>query len=158
MPSKDRVLLIGGLDARCVAVVRARGGSIEGNAGAAILCLLPAQALARVLQIGVADQRIEIALGDLDVGGGNLVAPLIRHIVEEAHRHPLVGGVVVYSLGGNGEGGHASVHFQRRPGKQAFLDLSGTHGGIAGGFVGLLIHLPRNLVVAVTVSHVANED
>ena len=152
------VLRIGGGHARSVAMVGDVEGSREGDAGAAVLGFLLAQALAAELDVRAAEGGVIGAFMDGDGGGGHGVGPLAGNVVVEAHRSPLAGGVVVHALGGDGEGRHAGIDLERRPGEQAGLDLIGKDFGVSGGLEDFLRHFAGDLVLAVAVGDAADED
>ena len=91
-------------------------------------------------------------------GGGDGVDPFAGDVVVEADGGPLAGGVVVHALGADGEGGHAGVDLERRPGEEAGLDLVGEDVGVAGGFEDFLGHFSGDLVLAVAVGDASDED
>ena len=155
---KIRALCIRGWHARSVAVVGDVKGAWEGDAGAAVLGFLQAEALATELDIGAAESGVIGTLMDGDVGGRHGIGPLAGNVVIEAHRGPLAGGVVVHTLRSDGEGRNAGIDFERRPGEKAGLDLIGKDGGVSGGLEGFLCHFARDLVLAVAVGDAANED
>jgi hypothetical protein len=90
--------------------------------------------------------------------GGHGFGPFASDVVIEAHRRPLAGGVVIHSLWGDGEGGHAGIDFERRPGEEAGLDLIGKDGGVASRLEDFLRHFAGDLVLAMAVGDASDED
>ena len=133
-------------------------GSGERDAGAAVLGFLLAEAFSSELDVGAAESGVIRAFGDGEVGGGHGVGPFAGDVVVEAYRRPLAGGVVVHSFGADGEGRHAGIDLERRPGEQAGLDLIGKDSGVPGGLEDFLRHFAGDLVLAVAVGDAADKD
>ena len=155
---EERVFLVGGFHARSVAMIGHIEDSGERDAGAAVLGFLLAQAFSRELDVGAAEHGVIGAFGDAEGGGGHGIDPFAGDVVVEAHRRPLAGGVVVHALGADGEGGHAGVDLERRPGEEAGLDLIGKDVGVSRGLEDFLGHFSRDLVLAVAVGDASDKD
>ena len=101
---------------------------------------------------------IELALLELEIGGGAFVDPSVVHVVAETDGTVLIGGVIVNRpVFCGGEERNACIDLNRRPRPQAFANLFGKTVGIGSRFEDFLRHLPCHLMVAVAVGRSADE-
>ena len=154
---EERMFLVRACHARSVAMIGNVEDAGERDAGASVLRFLLAEAFSRELDVESCRARVVGAFGDGESGGGHGVDRFAGHIVIEAHRRPLAGGIVVHALGADGEGGHAGIDLERRPGKEAGLDLIGKDVGVSRGLEDLLGHFSGDLVLAVTIGDAADK-
>src|SRR6201999_3026014 len=85
----------------------------EGDAGAAVLGFLLAQAFAGELDVGAAQGGIVGSFRNGEGGGRDSVDGLAGDVVVETKRLPFSGGVVVHAFGADGEGRDAGVDLER---------------------------------------------
>src|SRR5271165_4608146 len=110
------------------------------------------------LDVGTAEDGVEGAFWDFDIGCGDGIAPLLGDVIVEVHGRPFLGGVVVNALTGGREEWNAGVDLERRPRTQALRDLIGKNGRVAGELEDLLRGFSGDLVLAVPVGDVSSED
>ena len=128
------------------------------NRHPSVLRFLIAQSFAADLQKGQARGIVRFAFRDADIDGRLAFHPRVVHVIVEANRNVLVSGVVIDAFFGGIKERGSCVNLQRFPGAQPFFDLFRKAIGITGGNKGILRHLSRYLVVAVSVRGSADED
>ena len=135
------------------------GAAAAGKGGvcSAVLGFLLAPAFAGHLGVAAAEDGVEGAAGDGDVGGGGGGGPLFGDVVVELCRGPFAGGVVEHAAVGDGGEGDAGVDFEGLPGEEAVAELVGEDGGVGGGEVSFLGDFAGDLVLAVAVGDAADE-
>ena len=119
---------------------------------------LLAQAAPRDLDVGLALQRIALALFDGEIGCGNAVDVCVVHVVMKAHRRVFASRVVEHALWREGEAGHARVYLERLPGLESGGNLIGEDLRIAGGVEDLLRQHAGYLMMPVSICHAANKN